>query len=181
MKVIIQILICYALAVLTFTHAEAAATPWQDTVTIPDTPTDVLTAELTPVECLALNIYHEARGEHTLGMEIVAQVTINRTTDRVYNGSVCDVVTDIRRSKKTGKMVPMFSWTLDGKSDVAHNASAYRDAYIMAIEFLFMGRSAPVALATELIAYHNASVSPNWHTMEYVLQHNGHIVYRRRV
>src|SRR4051812_14385425 len=33
------------------------------------------------VMCLALNVYHEARGENTIGQYAVAQVTLNRSHD----------------------------------------------------------------------------------------------------
>lgn len=52
--------------------------------------------------CLALNIYHEARGESLAGMIAVAQITLNRV-DLRYRGqkTVCRVVYDPRQ----------FSWT----------------------------------------------------------------------
>ena len=40
---------------------------------LPQTPQDALSVELTDVECLALNIYHEARGESVKGHALVAQ------------------------------------------------------------------------------------------------------------
>ncbi len=48
-----------------------------------------------PVEefvCLALNVYHEARGESVQGQRAVAHVTLNRARDRAFPGSVCGVV-----------------------------------------------------------------------------------------
>ena len=44
------------------------------------------------VECLALNIYHEARSERTAGMWAVADVTINRVKSISYPNTVCEVV-----------------------------------------------------------------------------------------
>jgi len=50
---------------------------------------------------LALNIYHEARGEGSDGMQMVGEVTLNRVEHPSYPDNVCDVV--YQRSQ--------FSWT----------------------------------------------------------------------
>lgn len=49
--------------------------------------------------CMALNIFFEARGESTVGMEAVAQVTLNRA-EQLPN-KVCEVVFEPKQ----------FSWT----------------------------------------------------------------------
>lgn len=56
--------------------------------------------------CLALNIYHEARGEHIIGMMAIAQVTLNRL-DAQWRGkkTLCQVVYDPNQ----------FSWTRSAK------------------------------------------------------------------
>ena len=56
------------------------------------------------MQCLAKNIYHEARGEDIAGMMGVAQVTLNRA-DTQYRGkkTLCGVVHDSHQ----------FSWTKD--------------------------------------------------------------------
>ena len=56
------------------------------------------------MQCLAKNIYHEARGEGIAGMMGVAQVTLNRV-DTQYRGkkTLCGVVHDSHQ----------FSWTKD--------------------------------------------------------------------
>lgn len=59
----------------------------------------VITLALT---CLALNVYHEARGEPLNGQYAVAYVTLNRA--KVSGSSVCDVV-----GKKK-----QFSWANNG-------------------------------------------------------------------
>ena len=69
------------------------------------------------VHCLAQNIYHESRGETNYGKLAVANVTKNRVKSDNYPNTYCNVVWEKKKSAKTGKMVPMFSWTLDGFSD----------------------------------------------------------------
>lgn len=51
--------------------------------------------------CLAMNIYHEARGEPEPGQWMVAAVTINRVASDRYPDTVCSVVSQHRQ----------FSWT----------------------------------------------------------------------
>ena len=44
------------------------------------------------VECLALNMYHEARSQGTAGLFAVSAVVINRVNDSRFPNSVCEVV-----------------------------------------------------------------------------------------
>jgi N-acetylmuramoyl-L-alanine amidase len=53
------------------------------------------------VRVLALNIYHESRGESDRGQQMVAEVTMNRVASPNYPNTVCAVV--YQRSQ--------FSWT----------------------------------------------------------------------
>lgn len=69
------------------------------------------------LHCLAQNIYHESSGETTMGQFAVSNVTKNRVYSIRFPNTYCDVVWEKRKSRTTGKYVPMFSWTLDGKSD----------------------------------------------------------------
>lgn len=55
----------------------------------------------TAVFCMALNIYHEARGEPVQGQFAVAQVTMNRVRANGFGNTVCEVVTKRKH----------FSWT----------------------------------------------------------------------
>lgn len=53
------------------------------------------------IEVLALNMYHEARGEGPDGMQMVGEVTLERVEHEYFPDNVCDVV--YQRSQ--------FSWT----------------------------------------------------------------------
>lgn len=44
------------------------------------------------VDCLAKNIYHEARGESEKGWQAVAWATLNRTQDGRFPSTICKVV-----------------------------------------------------------------------------------------
>ena len=43
--------------------------------------------------CLALNIYHEARGESIEGQIAVSQVVMERVKSPKYPNTICEVVT----------------------------------------------------------------------------------------
>ena len=70
------------------------------------------------INCLALNIYFEARGEAQLGRFAVAAVTMNRVKSYRFPKTVCKVVWQRRQ----------FSWTHDGKSDRPRDKKAWRQA-----------------------------------------------------
>lgn len=70
------------------------------------------------VRCLALNVYHEARGEPIEGQLAVALVTMNRVRHERYPDTVCKVVWQPRQ----------FSWTRDGRSDRPTDGEAWKRA-----------------------------------------------------
>ena len=44
------------------------------------------------IQCLAMNIYHEARNESLAGKVAVVLVTMNRVADDRFPNTICDVV-----------------------------------------------------------------------------------------
>jgi len=98
--------------------------------------------------CLALNAYHEARGEGMDEMLAVSQVAMNRV-ERHIHATVCQVVTEgpVSESWRTRQDATLpneervyfpvlnkcqFSWYCDGKSDAVHNLTGWEDAVIAA-------------------------------------------------
>ena len=65
------------------------------------------------ISCLALTIYHEARGESERGQLAVGHVVMNRTRSALFPASVCDVV----RQGGQQRAHCQFSWWCDGRSD----------------------------------------------------------------
>lgn len=63
------------------------------------------------VNCLALNVYYEARGEPLAGQYAVAEVTMNRKASRRYPDTICDVVYQKNWDSIRGRYVGAFSWT----------------------------------------------------------------------
>lgn len=73
------------------------------------------------IKCLALNIYHEARGSTDDDMFGVAKVTINRVKSSKFGNTICEVVFERKkfyrtetvngRVKKVPYYIGQFSWT----------------------------------------------------------------------
>lgn len=102
-------------------------------------------------DCLAKNIYFEARNQSFLGQRAVAWVTLNRVKDNKYPESVCEVVW------QNGQ----FSWTEDGKSDKPKDKESWMLAkFVAEIAVQTYGQLPdPTDGAT---MYHANYVNPYW-------------------
>lgn len=153
--------------------ADATET-WYDSIIIPKADIDdVLTADMTDLECLAYNIYHESRGEGYFGMQIVAQVTMSRVESGHFKDSACEVV---RRQDP----VTQFSWTKDGASDRADSEpDKWAESYLMAIDFLYNGTRLTIkgVDVSKLLFYHATHVTPFSNNVKEVFRHGNHVVY----
>ena len=121
------------------------------------------------IECLALNIYHEARNESTIGQASVAWVVINRVQSDMFPNSVCGVVYEARYSKwwkeAHGKDVPLrhqcqFSWYCDGKSDRVYEWDKFEVARSIAYSVLM--NETPADPTNGALWYHADYVNPRW-------------------
>ena len=120
------------------------------------------------VQCLAQNIFFEARDQSVEGQVAVAWVTMNRVDAKRYPDTICGVVRQANKDSK-GNVIRhkcQFSWYCDGKSDrIPKNSIAQRaweDAQLIARVVLLdyaRGLTSPVQQAT---MYHADYVSPNW-------------------
>ncbi len=100
--------------------------------------------------CLALNIYHEGRGESLKGQSAIAAVTMNRVRNKHYPDSVCEVVWQHKQ----------FSWThVPVQHHAVMNVTAWQQALAVARLFLEGARSAQIGGATH---YHADTVKPYW-------------------
>lgn len=61
--------------------------------------------------CLALNVYHEARGEPVAGQYAVAEVTMNRVASGRFPSTVCGAVYQKEWDYLRKRYVSAFSWT----------------------------------------------------------------------
>ena len=110
------------------------------------------------IECLALNIYFEARSEPDLGKVAVAQVVMNRVASKRFPASICGVV---RQGGEVKRHRCQFSWWCDGKSDRPRNRSAWQKSLELARD-IYWGRSEDPTNGA--LWYHADYVSPYWRT-----------------
>lgn len=108
------------------------------------------------VLCLAMNMYHEARGESIQSMMAVAEVTMNRVKDHRYPDDVCSVVQD---GYRPGHRDCQFSWYCDGRSDHMHEQEYASIARLIAIDYLTGLETNFTDGATH---YHATYVNPFW-------------------
>lgn len=101
--------------------------------------------------CLALNVYHEARGEDHLGQLAVAQVTMNRVRSERYPDNVCDVV--YQQSQ--------FSWTHLIEDQRPHEREAWERAQLIAQE-AYHGYVEVPGITEDTLHYHAFWVNPRW-------------------
>lgn len=108
------------------------------------------------VDCLALNIYHEARGEPVEAQLAIAQVVANRIAHPRFPDNACNVV-------KQGGEWPhnrcQFSWWCDGRSDQVADARTMARIRPLARDVLLGKRRDPTDGA---MWYHTKGVLPDW-------------------
>ena len=122
------------------------------------------------LDCLARNIYWEARSEPVEGMIAVAQVTLNRVAHKSFPDDICDVVYQgpTKASWKDKSVYyPVkhrcqFSWYCDGKSDriPSVNQTIFDRCYEVARLVLIEGKRLPGL--KQAVFYHADYVSPGW-------------------
>jgi len=128
----------------------------------------------TDLECLAENIYFEARGEPLDGQYAVAEVTLNRTRSGHFPHTICAVVHEARWDPSRGRFVADFSWTElgalspqggpDWKQAMAVASAVYDDLH--------------EPLVPGALFYHATSVHPAWsRTRKTVATIGNHIFY----
>ena len=100
-------------------------------------------------DCLAMNIYHEARGEVIEGQIAVAHVTLNRVDHGEWPNNICDVVYQPKQ----------FSWTFMIEDQVPSENKSWSQAKIIARDVMIGNVDDPTEGAT---FYHATYVNPFW-------------------
>ena len=130
--------------------------------------------------CLAVGIYHEARGEGNAGMAAVANVVINRVHDPRWPDTICEVLSE-GPTLKWDANAPLrdrcqFSFYCDGKSDVPKNQKSFAQAVRIAEEQWYSyGLSLDITEGATY--YHTTSIDPKW-PYKYILTINNHKFYK---
>jgi spore germination cell wall hydrolase CwlJ-like protein len=105
--------------------------------------------------CLAQAIYFEARGEPIEGQVAVAQVVMNRLSDRRFPRTICGVV----YQNETRRHRCQFSFACDGKSDTPRNGIAWmRAKYIASLALNGMLEN----VVGDSTHYHATYTNPVW-------------------
>lgn len=157
--------------------------------------TNLYTEESHPDEyCIALNVYYEARADNLAGKYAVADVVMNRVNDSRFPNTVCEVIRQgimyESWSTKQHKDLPdeervywpkrdrcQFSWFCDGLADEPENQASWRDAQIIAYNFIQFGSFRGITEGAT--HYHATYVSPSWSLVYQVVGRIGaHIFYR---
>ena len=106
-------------------------------------------------QCLAVAIYHEARGEPLAGQIGVAEVILNRVDSRNYPNTVCGVTNQgVSRGRSC-----QFSYACDGRSDAMAQAAPRARAEKLAA-IMLAGR--PRTVTDGATHFHATGVNPSW-------------------
>jgi N-acetylmuramoyl-L-alanine amidase len=146
-------------------------------------------------KCLALNMYHEARGQGTAGVFAVAAVVFNRVNDSRFPNTICEVVyqgptreswktrqhknlSDYKRKYYPVKNKCQFSWYCDGKKDTPYNRKKYEELLDLS-EAILYNKISFVDITDGALFYHADYVTPGWaKTKQRTVEIQDHIFYR---
>lgn len=127
--------------------------------------------------CLAMNIYHEARGESLAGQIATANVVMNRVNSPKYPDSICSVV----KQGHYWKNHPIrnrcsFSWWCDGAADTPQHDESWSQSVSLA--YKIQGGFIP-DITDGATHYHATYVMPYWADDYYAIAQIGdHIFYK---
>ena len=129
----------------------------------------------TDINCLAENVYHEARGEPLEGQYAVAEVTMNRVRSGSFPESICAVVHEQRWDSVRRRYVGAFSWT-ELESLRRPRGAAWQRAVEVATA-VYDGEHAPSV--PNALYYHAKHIKPRWaNTNRRVATIGQHVFYR---
>jgi len=129
---------------------------------------------ITPLMCVALAIYFEARGEPDAGQIAVAHVIRNRIEDPRYPDNACDVVKQgYYWNVNPIRNMCQFSFYCDGKPEDPRDEQAWRDAiYIVHLSGLIPD------ITGGATHYHSTKVFPEWaYTGQVTANIHKHVFY----
>jgi spore germination cell wall hydrolase CwlJ-like protein len=126
------------------------------------------------LDCLALNVYWEARSEPPAGQMAVAAVVLNRVANPAFPDTICDVV---MQGAEHGRHRCQFSWHCDGLDDTPRNPAAWEKALMVARLVLSGGEDDPSRGA---LWYHADHVRPGWSRKMAVIARIGHHLFYRQ-
>lgn len=108
------------------------------------------------LRCLALNIYHEARGEPNRGKLAVGHVVMNRVTSARYPNTICGVV---EQGIEDRLFKCQFTWWCDRMSNRPNEPTAWAESKKLAFQVYTGMMKDPTGGA---LWYHADYVAPIW-------------------
>jgi N-acetylmuramoyl-L-alanine amidase len=127
------------------------------------------------LDCLARNVYYEARGESLAGQYAVAEVTMNRKASPHYPKTVCAVVYQKNWDPLRKRYVGAFSWT---EFDYLPEPSGEEWELARKIaEAVYYGRALPTMQGA--LFFHATYIKPDWaKEKKRVARIGRHVFYR---
>jgi spore germination cell wall hydrolase CwlJ-like protein len=126
------------------------------------------------IDCLAENIYHEARNQSKEGQMAVAFVTINRRESGKFPDTICGVV-----YQKTGESY-QFSWVaMKNRLSKIHD-SVYNDILQLAT-MMYFNHDRLKDVTDGAMFYHANYVNPGWTGLKKTKVIGEHIFYRHPI
>jgi spore germination cell wall hydrolase CwlJ-like protein len=144
------------------------------------------------IECLAKNIYFEAKSQSLAGQLAVGLVVMNRVKSKNFPNDVCKVIYEgpIRESWKTRKDPTLpkekrkyypirhrcqFSWYCDGFRDTIKEPTVYSKIITVASKII---NKHVFDFTNGSTHYHADYVSPEWTNLDVVMTIDEHIFYK---
>jgi N-acetylmuramoyl-L-alanine amidase len=127
------------------------------------------------LDCLARNVYFEARGEPLAGQYAVAEVTLNRQASRLYPRTICEVVYQKNWDRLRKRYVGAFSWT-EFDSLPEPSGEEWDRAWHVA-EAVYYGKTSPTLQGA--LHFHAVYIKPDWaKSKRRVARIGKHVFYR---
>jgi spore germination cell wall hydrolase CwlJ-like protein len=141
------------------------------------------------VQCLAKNIYFEARNESIEGQKAVAFVTLNRVKSGEFPDTICDVVEQKTKVSSIGdkRTVCQFSWYCEQVPKYLYtnnvltnrNDALYNEIRDLAL-YVYANHESLKDPTNGSLFYHADYVNPNWKNLVRVTQIGAHIFYVKK-
>ncbi len=137
---------------------------------------DAAQRRVVELNCLAENVYYEARGEPLEGQYAIAEVTLNRLRSPNFPDTICEVVHETRWDRIRRRLTAHFSWTQQPVRAEEPTGRAWEQAVTVATA-VYDHKHDPVVPGA--LFYHATSVQPYWAPGKKVVARIGHHVFYR--
>lgn len=133
--------------------------------------------DLTEIDCLARNVYFEARNQTVLGQIAVASVVLNRVKSSKFPSTICGVV---YQGGENRRHRCQFSWYCDGRTDRAYEVESWKEIYDFSLD-LYKKKGFAKDITDGAVYYHATYVDPYWvQAVNYTITIDDHRFYARK-